>query len=823
MPILDFHGFCKGEKNHTTKSNCDTSWVWNQIERSKGVEAYYPDSAFIYLEEVLEYTRTFDALAEGCQNNILKASVHAHLGRLHSRYFRDLSLAKAHSDTAIAMVKAIDPLAPSQSRLVNHCLSIGYANLGRVCYWEGDFACATENFNKALTFIDQSTDADEAAKLYNNIGVVHLQQSDFVNAVTYLFAAQRLFIQVGDSVGIAGILVNLGAVSHTIGVYEIALDNYQSALSIYEEKNQLQQKASTLINIGDVFINAKTPEKSPPYYHRAKDIYEFLGDNSGVATAHLCIGTSHIHSRNLDCAQHSLDTALQLFQLVGERLGLGGVYESYGELYQLKGDYQSAKAHLLKSMDYYLESEMQSHVATLHAKLAEVYIELNQLGKAQQSAEQSLREANNLGVKAVQRDAYRILSQVMYKRGRYREAYLLHRNFFTLHDSLLSAEKTHRFAQIEAVYRLGEKEKTIAELEKQSALREADLSRAKVSMYRQRNQLYMASGVIVIGLITLAFFYSRYQIKERANRMLKVQFAEISQKNEEILSQNEEIYFQRSEMERHKNLLKEKNEELEHFNWLMSQSVVYASNIQMGLMPTNEQLKEYFSDVFTIFYPKDVVSGDFYWAFAKDNSIVLALGDCTGHGVPGGFMSMLGITALTELMGRNLTNPAEILDNLRLLVIQSLNQTGKIGEQQDGMDLSIIRYVKGSGVIEFAGANHPIWFARPLPNNPNNCTLEIVKGDSMPISYHHKMTPFTTHTIEVSPGDMFYLFSDGFRDQLGGDKLNSKLGIRQFRKLISENASLPLDDQKNYLENTFFVWASGNDQVDDITIMGLKI
>lgn len=286
--------------------------------------------------------------------------------------------------------------------------------------------------------------------------------------------------------------------------------------------------------------------------------------------------------------------------------------------------------------------------------------------------------------------------------------------------------------------------------------------------------------------------------------------------------QKEEIDTKKNELERQKDLLHEKSEQLEHFNWILMDSIDYASNIQSALLPSSNVFKTYFTDHFFILYPKDVVSGDFYWAYPKNDSIIVAVADCIGHGVPGGFMSMLGVSALNELTGRGITNPSDILNRLRMLFIDSFKQTGKIGEQQDGMDISIIHYKKGNDYIDFAGANHPLWVVRESPKLGKYELIEY-KGQRMPIAYHLKMKPFDTIRIKIQKDDQIYLFSDGFRHQLGGNAIAHKYGKDNFKGLILESAHEEMDAQKNIFEDTFFRWIGKNDQLDDVTIMGLKI
>lgn len=346
-----------------------------------------------------------------------------------------------------------------------------------------------------------------------------------------------------------------------------------------------------------------------------------------------------------------------------------------------------------------------------------------------------------------------------------------------------------------------------------------DIQEGESKVNWERIHSYMNLAVLGLLLIVLIMLYKQFREKRASNAILQAQNAEITEQNAEILYQKEEIEKQRNELESQKEELKEKNEQLERFNWLIIDSIDYASSIQAAFLPTIDVFSPFFEDQLVIYFPKDVVSGDFYWAYTINNTIVLAVADCTGHGVPGGFMSMLGMSALTELMGRHVFEPDNILNNLRKFVIQSLKQTGRIGEHQEGLEISVVTYTKGNSYIEFAGTNQPIWLVKKMDQY---FQIMEYRGNRMPISYIAKMDHFTSQKIPVSPGDQLYLFSDGYYHQLGGENFSQKFSKRRFKSLILQNAHLIMDQQKNIIEDEFFRWVSGYDQVDDITILGLK-
>jgi len=281
--------------------------------------------------------------------------------------------------------------------------------------------------------------------------------------------------------------------------------------------------------------------------------------------------------------------------------------------------------------------------------------------------------------------------------------------------------------------------------------------------------------------------------------------------------------------------LKEKNFELgEQKNFIekihleITDSINYAKRIQNAMLPDHSLLKPYFSDYFILFKPRNVVSGDFYWFSGIDNKIIFCVSDCTGHGVPGAFMSMLGISFLREIVTKeHLDEPSEILNKLRDEIIIALNQRGIQSDQKDGMDISLLSlnvlpHKDDSGEFyEFlwAGANNPCWLIE-------KGELQELPPDKMPIGIHDHLDRFTTVKVHLKKGDKIYLFSDGYRDQFGGPS-SKKFMSKQFRKLIIENSFRGMTEQKEILEQTIEEWKSGfgikHEQTDDITIVGLEI
>ena len=242
------------------------------------------------------------------------------------------------------------------------------------------------------------------------------------------------------------------------------------------------------------------------------------------------------------------------------------------------------------------------------------------------------------------------------------------------------------------------------------------------------------------------------------------------------------------------------------------------------------------------FKPKDKVSGDFYWWANVDNKTIITAVDCTGHGVPGAFMSMLGASLLREIVQKEkISNTSEILDRLRQEIIKALKQNSEIGSQKDGMDMSIISIDRDTNIIEFSGANNHIYivsksdlqllkgnekdlklFKKTEIDTPEQKMLYELKPDKMPIAHFPKMNSFTSLKLQLQKDDKLYLFSDGFADQFGGVK-GKKFRYKPFKELILENSNKQMEVQKEILENSFANWKGKNEQIDDVVVLGLKI
>jgi serine phosphatase RsbU (regulator of sigma subunit) len=255
--------------------------------------------------------------------------------------------------------------------------------------------------------------------------------------------------------------------------------------------------------------------------------------------------------------------------------------------------------------------------------------------------------------------------------------------------------------------------------------------------------------------------------------------------------------------------------DIESKNRLITSSIEYAQTIQQALLPDDDRLDQLLPEHFILYHPKDIVSGDFYWVRQADGSVLVAAVDCTGHGVPGAFMSILGLSFLNEVTRSKYCCPANILDQVREKVKHALKQKGEFAEQRDGMDIALVQLGNDHRSLKYAGAYNPLYLVR-------EGVLTEYKGDRQPVAIHYREKPFTNHTVDLLPGDSFYIFSDGFADQIGGEH-DRKLMSGTFKEWLREIAGEPMQKQKMILEERIRTWQGDNEQTDDILVIGMKV
>ncbi len=315
---------------------------------------------------------------------------------------------------------------------------------------------------------------------------------------------------------------------------------------------------------------------------------------------------------------------------------------------------------------------------------------------------------------------------------------------------------------------------------------------------------------IAVVLVILLGAWAAYKIRIRSLEAERKKLdALVKERTRDLEQANLEIEAQRDMAEAQRDQIAQQKKEI-------TDSISYAERIQRSMLPARQVLESLLPEHFVYFRPRDIVSGDFYWAAEKSGKIYVAAVDCTGHGVPGAFMSMLGITFLNEIMVKyNCTDAAQVVGQLRNEIIHALGQKGVEGEARDGMDLSLVIIDRENGQLEFTGANNPLYLI-------HQGELTEIKGDKMPVAIHPHMPPFSLHRLDFRPGDMIYLFSDGFADQFGGDE-GKKYMYRPFKALLLEIHGESPEEQEKILDRRFEEWKGDFEQIDDVVIIGIRL
>ncbi len=332
----------------------------------------------------------------------------------------------------------------------------------------------------------------------------------------------------------------------------------------------------------------------------------------------------------------------------------------------------------------------------------------------------------------------------------------------------------------------------------------------------------MYLGYLVFLVLLIWFIVKIYTYKLKRDK-IKLENT-VAERTEEINQQKEELVVIAENLKEANALILDKNTNLDTANIQIKkrnrqilESINYAQTIQSALLPATNILDTVFADYFVLFMPKDIVSGDFYWIRDFDHKTVIIAADCTGHGVPGGFMSMLGIAFLNEIITFEAELKANIiLETLRDRVKNVFNRHDKTGEQKNGMDLALIIYDKKSRTIEFSGANNPAFIVKA------NGSVILLRGERQPIGNYPKEIPFTSKKLQLDKNDWIYLYSDGYHDQIG-ESSQMRMKSQPFRTRLISEAKYTGKEQKEYFLSGFSRWKGKNVQMDDVLVIGLKI
>ena len=676
-------------------------------------------------------------------------------------------------------------------------------------------------YNKCIEHANKEENKILKFKAQSDVYVLFLNRSDYVNAKKMAYGALETAKQMNDSLIISQALNNVGNIYMYLELYEEALKYFIDAINIYPIEKNPGEAGKLYGRIGNLYLYIEDYVNAEEAYKKALPFFEKANFKNGIIIATQNLGIIEKRKENFEKALEYYSAALEGYRSVGYRVGIAQCQANIGNIYLELKNYTKALQMLKDALVIFTEENQMIDEIVCNSEIAEVYSKSGQTKKALSYAHQAEKLLDALPKNdRTKLMVLKQLEEIYVARKDTSIAYMYLLAYQSLNDTIMKHESQERIDLLKVQYDFGQKEKDIQLLTVENELKEAELKRKS-----QFQILY----IILIGISVLAFFVtlSLFRTKKKANVALEL-------KNAEILQQKEEIESQRDEIEAQRDMVYSQKLDLEAVHSKISQSIDYAKLIQSSILPDPLVLKERIADYFVLYKPKDVVSGDFYWWAKVENNIIIAAVDCTGHGVPGAFMSMLGISFLREIvMKEYVTHPGVILRKLRKEVIRSLKQNNELGSTRDGMDMALVNVDLESKKIQYAGANNPLYIVsknafiendKVIPYQLDGLEEKLyeVKPDKMPISIYHKLEPFTNHEIQLQKGDKLYLFSDGFIDQFGSAD-GKRFMYSNFRNLLLTNSQKDFQQQSKVLDDTFETWKGDKDQIDDVLIVGLEL
>ena len=700
------------------------------------------------------------------------------------------------SNPELALEKANQAIDLSKSIKFMTALADAYYYCGEVFYYR---------FNKdsALYYYRLSSDISKiiAYPLRNahcdySIAHIYYETDEYDPALEYAENARHIFEQLGEEKHLAKTLSLICEVYNYKGLSQKAIDACIQTLKIYEKYDDKSGRANVLNVIGNIYIQLKHYDKAEKNLLKALELSKEIDSPFDEATSKSTLGEMYFDQSRFLEALPFYRRAFEIDTVNRDTLGIGYSSFALGKTY-VKLD------SLDKGIEFLNNSLALSHIlqdkdlrAHANALLGEAYAEKGAFDRAMNFHMKSLKLAEEI-------NAYPILSFIneniaayYEKLGRPQIALRYYKEFMKYESLLKQEENAKQIAEVDAIYDIAQKEKQIELLTKENQIQVLEAKQRELA-----NRGLLAA--IFFSLVLAGILFSRNRLKNKANKILE--------------KQKDAINKQKSEIERQRDDIQQKSQALSEFNKQITDSIEYARLIQLSLLPASNELKLIFPESFVFNKPRDIISGDFYWLSHQEDKIYLAVVDCTGHGVPGAFMTVLANSLLNQIIIESkITSPSMALSLLDIKVKQNLHQSDDSSLSCEGMDIGLCVINKAACTIDFAGARFPFYFS-------NGNGIEQINGNRYPVgSGLYPDKNFETRKIKFNPGACIYMATDGFQDQFGGPK-DGKFMKSKFRKLLCDIAHKPIQEQYNYITDAFYSWKGKNPQTDDILMMGIRL
>ena len=756
-----------------TNAKQDTEKINTLIRLAGAIEANNPDTAIMLCNQSLAMSR----------------SISWKKGIIYSQY--DLGIFyEIKGSVNIALAYEDSALALSEKENIKGKLSSIYNILGNIYSDQNNYSVGLDYYFKSLA-IDSLSVSHAIADVCSNIGLDYQEMGNYVKAEDYYFKAQRIYETENNKEGLATVASNLGNLYNLQGDYKKGLESNFAAEQIDSSINNQENLILDYQNIGNEYLPLHNYKKALEYGFKGIYLSEKIGILNNLYSGLSNVGLTFIYIYEADSAAKGFTYTLNNKQIYLSHTALLDSALKYEQISIVYANSVNNKVGLL----------------TATREIGDIFNLRKDYQKAILFYQRAYDLADSINVLQEKMENSRVLGHTFAKVGNYPLAYKYLDNAIRLNDSLFGEEKQKAIGKIEAQF---DYDKKFLEQKKEHEKEEA------VSAEQEKRQKYVIATVSLgfgVVLIFLTLLFRRYKLTNRQKKIIEEQKKDVDAAYGELNNTHA--------------LLQEKDKDI-------TDSIAYARKIQNAILPSGDTLNECLGEGFVLYKPRDVVSGDFYWCHKAGNKSIFAVVDCTGHGVPGAFMSMIGSSILNQVVIENKTYVAsDILNEMRANLLKQLQQKGQEAVSRDGMDISLCIWDKDKGTLQYAGANSPLYLVRKNINSSPSTDLKLrahgsdmleILPDKQPIGYQEgKMeSGFTAQNIKLQKGDYIYISSDGYHDQFGGER-NKKFTSRAFRDLLISMNDRPVEQQKQILDGTIETWKATYAQTDDICVMGIKI
>jgi serine phosphatase RsbU (regulator of sigma subunit) len=635
---------------------------------------------------------------------------------------------------------------------------------------KGNQKAAKEQLDYLRSYVKAPNDSSDFGLVFASYGIFYGMQSKYDSSIYFYEKAIRIYEKSRSVKQLGSSYSNIAIGFQQQSNFPMALFYYQKALEVSEELNDELQQAYTNINIANVNVTTGDSVRAEQTFLKAITLAKKLKLNTVELYAYTNLSSMYIEGKRWQKSYEFAVKAADLAHLTGDQgIEAASLSKAASALTKLN---QPDKALRISERAIAVADSSAQPFNIWQAYGSKGFVLMMQKRWKDaipfyEKAMSSLKDADayffDYGV--MQRE----LSECYEKTGQYIKALTSYKKYAMIADSVRRKDNVQKTTELTMNYEFDKKE--------QAARAE---QKAKDAINRAQ-KLALIIG-LALSVIIIAGAITGYRNKRKANILL---------------------HKQKIEIETQKNYL--------------TSGINYARRIQKAVFPSGKILSDNFPEHFILFKPLDVVSGDFYWYKQHKNEVFIAAADCTGHGVPGAFMSMLGITYLNELISENKSgNPNEILDQLRENVIRALHQSDGKNNVKDGMELALCRINLETRILQFSGAFRPLFLLRD-----NN--IQHIAGDNIPIGVYEDVdAPFTSNEIQLMKNDIVYIFTDGYVDQIGGPERKT-FKTNRLKELLLGISGLSMCEQRSILDEKIKDWQGGLDQIDDILVVGIKI